>query len=90
MAEHRLVNDTLVVEAGGVVARCICGWESGARFTGMVASALFLDHLDKASDGKPDENLYDIARDVTHQAGMDWTDPRDGKTWPAPPPKVEG
>jgi hypothetical protein len=28
--------------------------------------------------------LYDVAREVCHKFGMDWTDPRTGKTHKAP------
>ena len=28
--------------------------------------------------------LYDVARLICHQHGMDWTDPRTGKLYPAP------
>lgn len=47
MSEHKLVGDTLVtdVERKGIVARCTCGWTSGPRFSSMIASALFRDHL---------------------------------------------
>jgi len=29
--------------------------------------------------------LYDVARRVCHEAGMEWTDPRTATTYPAPP-----
>lgn len=28
--------------------------------------------------------LYDVARQVCHEHGMPWTDPRTGETYPAP------
>lgn len=28
--------------------------------------------------------LYDVARQVCHDAGLPWTDPRTGKTYPPP------
>lgn len=28
--------------------------------------------------------LYDVARQICHASGCPWTDPRDGKTYPAP------
>ena len=31
-----------------------------------------------------DKKLYDVARDVCHEHGMDWTDPRTGTTHKAP------
>jgi ribosomal protein L37E len=30
-------------------------------------------------------NLYDVARQLCHKYGMDWTDPRTGVTHPPPP-----
>lgn len=30
-------------------------------------------------------DLYDVAREVCHKHGIDWTDPRTGITHPAPP-----
>jgi hypothetical protein len=30
------------------------------------------------------DKLYDIAREVSHQFGMDWRDPRTGRNYPAP------
>lgn len=44
--EHRLVNDTLIADDKGIVARCICGWSSGYRFSSFVASAMFSEHKD--------------------------------------------
>jgi hypothetical protein len=35
-------------------------------------------------DLRGDERLYEVAREVCHAHGMDWTDPRSGKKWPAP------
>jgi hypothetical protein len=32
----------------------------------------------------PPGDLYDVARDCCHEQGMDWTDPRTGKTYPPP------
>lgn len=46
--QHRLVNDTLVTEDGGIVAYCTCGWNSGRRFSSMIASTIFRDHRDNA------------------------------------------
>jgi hypothetical protein len=39
--------------------------------------------FDKIADR---ESLYDIAREVCHYHGVDWTDPRTGKQWPAAKP----
>lgn len=48
---HHLVDNELKVEhtkqGVGVVARCICGWSSGLRFSGFLASAAFQDHKDE-------------------------------------------
>jgi hypothetical protein len=158
MSQHELVDNTLIVVPGGVLARCTCGWQSGPRFSSMVASALFRDHLEsvgqphrdeeqgartavftrafvpdnmvkpwlqhlrdfdiahpgchfevmadmgnvpievmvemmrlnpgfsfqKIFDRNGDESLYDVAREVCHKHGMDWTDPRTGEKHPAP------
>ncbi len=45
--EHKLENNTLYVERGGVVAYCSCGWNSGKRFSGMIASVLFREHQEE-------------------------------------------
>jgi hypothetical protein len=152
--KHELVGNEVVATENGVTARCTCGWSSGYRFSGMVASALFRQHLEDVgkkpegthtiiytrafipddlskawlqhlrdfdvahpgchfevlADGsnvpvgtmvemmrvnpgfdfqqvftrRDDERLYDVAKKVCHEHGMDWTDPRDGKKWPAP------
>ena len=29
-------------------------------------------------------NLYDLAKEISHKHGYDWTDPRTGRTHPAP------
>jgi len=84
--KHVLAFKTLVAENGGIVARCICGWSTGPRFTSMVASSLFRAHQDDPSAPEP-PTLYDVARDVCHEQGMDWTDPRTGIKYP--PPKKE-
>jgi hypothetical protein len=80
MSEHRLIDNTLIVIEGGVEARCICGWKSGPRFTSMVASALFQDHQANPKAPEP-PSPYDVAREITHDAGMPWTDPRTRKTY---------
>lgn len=53
MTEHRLVNDTLVHESGGIVARCVCGWSSGGHFSSMGASAAMMDHKEKCERQRP-------------------------------------
>lgn len=78
---HRLVDDTLVAEDGGIVGRCICGWSTGPRYTSMVASSLFREHVDHPKRPEP-PTLYDVAREVCHKQGMTWTDPRTGIAYP--------
>jgi hypothetical protein len=57
MAEHELVGNSLSSEPGGVIGRCACGWSTGLRFSSMVASALFRDHLQNPDGDEPDETL---------------------------------
>jgi hypothetical protein len=85
--EHRLVNDTLVVERGDIVAHCVCGWSSGPRFTSMAASALFHEHQEDPSKPPPPD-LYQFAKDLCHEKGMTWTDPRTGESFPPPGDKT--
>lgn len=49
-----------------------------------IASQAAWEDASKASP-PGDAKLYDVARDVCHEHGMDWTDPRTGKTHKAPP-----
>jgi hypothetical protein len=42
--EHRLKNNACDITSFGVIARCTCGWNSGPRFSGMVARAIFQQH----------------------------------------------
>lgn len=53
MTEHRLLGNSVVREAFGIVGRCVCGWSTGPRFTSMVASSLFQDHLDNPDAPEP-------------------------------------
>jgi len=46
---HALLGDTLRVHADGVEAECLCGWRTGRRFSGMIASALFGEHLENVA-----------------------------------------
>jgi hypothetical protein len=90
MAEHNLVGDAVEVRDGGVHAECSCGWKSGGRFSGLVASALFLEHLESIRNGTPTQfhdDLYEVAKRVSHDHGYDWTDPRTGEKHPAPEDK---
>lgn len=46
-ADHKLTDNTLTVEADGIHARCTCGWDSGPKFSSMLASVAFSDHRDE-------------------------------------------
>jgi hypothetical protein len=83
-SEHKLVGDVVVAGPDGVTATCTCGWSSKPRFTAMVASALFRDHQENP-EAPPPPDMYDVARDLCHEHGMPWTDPRTLKTYPPPP-----
>lgn len=49
-AEHKLVNNTLVVERpDGIVARCQCGWVSAGHFSSLAASLAFRDHQENTN-----------------------------------------
>jgi hypothetical protein len=50
---HDLVGNEVVATENGVVARCTCGWTSGLCFSGMVASALFREHLEEVGEAQP-------------------------------------
>ena len=41
---HQLIDDTLIRAAGGIVAKCTCGWVSRPYFSGMSASLTFREH----------------------------------------------
>lgn len=47
---HRLVNNTLTVERDGIRALCTCGWETRGRFSSLIASAAFQDHVENSTD----------------------------------------
>lgn len=80
---HELVGNAVVASADGVEATCSCGWKSGKRFSAMVASALFQEHLDRP-EAPTSKNLYCVAREVCHGQGMAWTDPRTGTRFEPP------
>lgn len=87
MAEHNLVGNAVEVRDGGCWSECSCGWKSGPRFSGLVASALFLEHLESVRLGTPTQlhdDLYEVAKRVSHEQGYDWHDPRTGEKFPAP------
>lgn len=44
----------------------------------MIRRKVFVERVATSS-----RDLYDVARDVCHEAGMDWTDPRTNVTYPA-------
>lgn len=62
MAEHKLINGTLVVTQDGVVAKCSCGWVSRPCFTSMTASCLFMDHQEGYEASLPDRILKEPQR----------------------------
>ncbi len=64
MSEHKLVGNTLYNERDGIIGKCTCGWTTGHRITGMIASNAFSDHKEemearRASEqgGKQDDPL---------------------------------
>lgn len=61
--QHQLVGDTLTREEGGIVARCVCGWTSGPRFSMLAASAAMLEHQERAAPAGKVPNAY-----TTYQA----------------------
>lgn len=46
LVSNGLISNTLNQSAAGVTAQCECGWSSGARFSSLIASALFRTHLE--------------------------------------------
>jgi NMD protein affecting ribosome stability and mRNA decay len=48
MSTHKLLGDTLYIERGGIIGRCSCGWDTGHRISGMIASNAFNDHVESA------------------------------------------
>lgn len=58
---HRLVDDCVRVvrdkdgKPQGITAECTCGWKSGGHFSGMGASAAFMDHQEQAEKQQEDE-----------------------------------
>lgn len=51
MTEHKLVDGTLKREAGGIAARCECGWVS-SHFTSLAASAAMVEHQEECERRK--------------------------------------
>lgn len=51
--EHKLKNDTLYREKEGIIGYCICGWNTGTRFSGFVASALMQEHIKNKHNSNP-------------------------------------
>jgi len=47
-------------------------------------------HPQPSPVGEEIQALYDIARDVSHEHGASWTDPRTGVTYPPPPGPLKG
>jgi len=44
--KHALVSDTLYIERGGIIGKCVCGWNTGHRITSAIAFNAFQDHLE--------------------------------------------
>jgi len=68
MTKHKLVDDTLIVDNTGIIARCQCGWISRGHFSSMSASVDFQEHLETHSTGnkrypreEDDEDNYEGA-----------------------------
>lgn len=59
--KHELKGNTLIREAGGIVAECTCGWKSPEHFSTMITSLAFEDHClaeigaSKTGEGEDDE-----------------------------------
>ena len=58
--KHKLVDNCVRVvrdkdgKAQGITARCECGWVSGGHFSGMGASAAFMDHQEQCDKREKD------------------------------------
>ena len=50
--KHQLVNGTLWRKDDGIHALCTCGWDSGPRFSSMLASVAFEDHREEQTADK--------------------------------------
>jgi hypothetical protein len=61
---HELVGNTLVIEEGGIIGRCTCGYETGHRFTSLVASAIFQRHQDEMAMAIEVDEDATITRDT--------------------------
>lgn len=62
MSKHKLVDDTLVRERDGIVAKCVCGWKSRPHFSMMSASAAFMDHEESGLDNDDERIAGDKVR----------------------------
>lgn len=56
MSEHKLVDGTLIREAGGIVARCTCDWVSRGHFSSLSASATFMAHQEDEANITEDDS----------------------------------
>lgn len=61
---------------------------SYAEGRALVAYLDLIRAIGPGVDVNRNENLYNVAKDVCHQLGMTWTDPRTGTVYP-PPPQCE-
>jgi len=61
---------------------CQCSPEILARVPAMLR--YLAADIERDIGAGDTSQLFDVAREITHAAGFDWTDPRTGKTHPAP------
>lgn len=81
MSGHKLIDDTLVVEANGIVARCECGWVSRPYFSGLVASLEFAHHQGVSDPTIAETRGWNAAIDAVHDLVADTADDRRGRFW---------
>lgn len=53
--KHELIGGTLKGTDKGVIARCVCGWTSGYRFTSLAASAAMMEHRENKAKASPQD-----------------------------------
>lgn len=57
--KHMLETNAVVVRKDGVEAACVCGWNSGPRFSPMLASAAFREHYTQMTGRDYDQDMAD-------------------------------
>lgn len=57
---HAIEKVAVVLDKGGIVARCICGWVSRPHFSSFAATVAFMDH----EDGNGDTDEERLANDA--------------------------